>query len=99
MPFGQEPRFIATSSQTATRTHIHCIQTRESMTSGDCEPDPALVGAECEPKTPLVCEPIAHCLQAATPKVAVVNPLYRRLGMPGGFRMMLPRSCWSRAPG
>src|SRR5262249_3188302 len=36
---------------------------------GDCEPDRALVGAQCEPKTPLVCEPIAHCLRAITPTV------------------------------
>jgi hypothetical protein len=36
------------------------------LIGGDCGSETVLVGAECEPKTTLVCEPTAHCLQAAT---------------------------------
>jgi hypothetical protein len=36
------------------------------LIGGDCKPKPPLVGVECGLKTPLVCEPIAYCLQAAT---------------------------------
>jgi hypothetical protein len=37
------------------------------LIGSDCGFEPPLVGAECEPKTPLVCGSGYHCLRAVTP--------------------------------
>jgi hypothetical protein len=50
---------------------LGAVGVQYGVVGGDCAPKPSLVGAECEPGDPFVCEPIAHCLQAATPSGAL----------------------------
>ena len=44
---------------------LQAVGTECGLIGGECEPRPPRVGVECEPKTALVCEPIAYCLQPA----------------------------------
>jgi hypothetical protein len=45
---------------------LQAVGTECGLIGGDCGLTGSSVGAECEPKTPLVCEPMCRCLQAAT---------------------------------
>jgi hypothetical protein len=47
---------------------LRAVGTECGFIGSDCEPDLQLVGAECEPKTPLLCEPTCRCLRAVTCK-------------------------------
>jgi hypothetical protein len=47
---------------------LQAVGVESGLIGGECEPRRLLVGAEREPKTPLVCEPTCHCLQATTAK-------------------------------
>jgi hypothetical protein len=58
---------------------LQAVGTEYGLIGRDCGPEPQRVGAECEPKTPLVCRSEGSCLQAATSTV-------RRLNRPNSYR-------------
>src|SRR5262245_24991657 len=61
--------YLGLAANVGSRGRLRAVGVQCGLIGGDCGFEPPLIGEECEPKTSLVCEPIAHCLRAATARM------------------------------